>query len=388
MDFRFTEEQERFRQEIGEFLREALPDRSSLGPEWGAGFSREFSRKLGQKGWIGLTWPREYGGEGRSYLDRLILVEELFRYGAPCHAHRFGERQIGPALLKYGSEEQKRRFLRLITKADAVFCVGMSEPDAGSDLASVKTTALAAGDGFVINGQKVWTTAAHLADYCYLVARTNPGAPRHEGLSEFIIDLRWPGVQIVPLFAHTGEHYFNQVVLDGVFVPAECLVGLRDRGWYQIARQLDHERGGIEQLLDDYPLYEALLALARDSGLGREPLVRTKLAELAVEYEVGRLLCYRVAWLLTQGAIPNYQAAMAKLFGSEVEQHVALFATEILGLYSQLLPGSHAALLGGHAARSYLWSQTYTVGAGTSEILRMLIAVRGLGLPPAGRSGT
>jgi alkylation response protein AidB-like acyl-CoA dehydrogenase len=383
MDFRFTPEQEALREEVRRFLDEELPRESLEIKEdnWVNGFSPRFSRKLGQRGWIGMTWPPQYGGQGKSYLDRLIVTEELLRRGAPVFAHWLGDRQVGPAILAYGSEEQKREFLPRICRGEIVFCIGMSEPEAGSDLASLQTRAVEEGEDFIINGQKVWTSGAQHADYCYLVARTDPTVAKHRGISEFIVDMKLPGITVRPLEDLTGQYHLHEVFFDNVRVPRTALIGTKNRGWYQIASQLDYERSGIERLMSNYPLFQELLELAREKGWTRNPVVRHKLAELMVEFEVGRLLIYRVAWLLSQGVVPNYEAAMAKFFGTEFEQRLADAITRILGLYGQLLPGSPRALLSGRAARAYLYSPAYTIQGGTSEILRNIVALRGLGLP-------
>lgn len=383
MDFRFTPAQEAFRDEIRAFLHEALPDPPAI-PEdaWIVGFDRAFSKKLAAQGWIGLTWPREYGGQGKDYLDRLILTEELLRYGAPVAAHWLGDRQMGPSILRYGTPEQKAAFLPGIISGDIVFCIGMSEPGAGSDLAGLQTRAVEEGDDYVLNGQKIWTSFAHLADYCYLVARTNPDVPKHKGISEFLVDMRTPGITIKPIVDMTGAHHFNEVFFDNVRIPKACLVGEKDRGWYQIASQLDYERSGIERLMSNYPLLGAITAYARDTGLSRRETVRHRLAQLHLEFTAGKWLVYKVAWLLTQGKIPNAESAAAKAYCTEFEQRLAQTANEFLGGYGQLLPGSHRALLHGRAARAYLYAPAYTIQGGTSTILRNIIAMRGLGLPP------
>ncbi len=267
MDFRFTAEQEAFRQEIRAFVREALPEPPDI-PEdaWIIGFDRTFSKKLAARGWIGLTWPREYGGQGKSYLDRLILTEELLRHGAPVAAHWLGDRQMGPSILRYGTPEQKRKFLPGIISGDIVFCIGMSEPGAGSDLAGLQTKAVDDGDAYVLSGQKIWTSFAHLADYCYLVARTNPDVPKHKGISEFLVDMRTPGITIKPIVDMTGAHHFNEVFFDQVRIPKNCLVGEKDRGWYQIASQLDYERSGIERLMSNYPILGAITRYVQETG--------------------------------------------------------------------------------------------------------------------------
>ena len=383
MDFRFTAEQEAFRQDIRAFVHEALPEPPDI-PEdaWIIGFDRAFSKKLAARGWIGLTWPREYGGQGKSYLDRLILTEELLRHGAPVAAHWLGDRQMGPAILRYGTPEQKLQFLPGIISGDMVFCIGMSEPGAGSDLAGLQTKAVDDGDAYVISVQKIWTSFAHLADYCYLVARTNPDVPKHKGISEFLVDMRTPGITIKPIVDMTGAHHFNEVFFDQVRIPKDCLVGEKDRGWYQIASQLDYERSGIERLMSNYPILGAITHYVQETGQIRRELVRHRLAQLHIEFTMGRFLVYKVAWLLTQGIVPNAESAAAKAYCTEFEQRLAQAASELMGGYGQLLPGSHRARLHGRIARAYLYAPAYTIQGGTSTILRNIIATRGLGLPP------
>ena len=253
MDFRFTPDQENFRQDIKTFLKQALQDPPDI-PEdgWIVGFDKGFSKQVAERGWIGLTWPKEYGGQGKSYLDRLILTEEFLRQGAPVAAHWLGDRQMGPSILRYGTDQQKEKFLPGIMSGDLVFCIGMSEPGAGSDLAGLQTRAVEDGDYYVLNGQKIWTSFAHLADYCYLVACTNPEVPKHKGISEFLVNMQTPGITIKPIIDMTGAHHFNEVFFENVRIPKDCVVGEKDRGWYQIASQLDYERSGIERLMSNY----------------------------------------------------------------------------------------------------------------------------------------
>jgi alkylation response protein AidB-like acyl-CoA dehydrogenase len=380
MDFALTPGQQSFRTQIREFLANEIPSGSSFEDGWITGYSPEFSRKLGARGWIGLTWPKKYGGQEKSYLDRLVLTEELLRAGAPVAAHWLGDRQVGPALLAYGSEEQKAEILPRLTKGEVVFCLGMSEPGSGSDLASLRTKAVEEGDHFAITGQKIWTSFAHVADYAYLVARTDPNAPKHKGISEFLIDMKLPGVTVRPLVDLTGEHHFNEVFFDNVRVPKRWLIGEKNRGWYQIASQLDYERSGIERLLSNYPLFRDTVKYARETGLTEDPLVRNQLAQLQIELDMGRFMVYKVAWMLSKGGVPNYEAAMAKCFCTEVEQRIAQTIGSLLGDYAILLPGSPAARLAGRAAREYLYAPAYTIQGGTSNVLRNIMAIRGLGL--------
>lgn len=380
MEFALTAQQEAFRKEIRDFLTQEVSATAATEDGWIVGYSPEFSRKLGARGWIGVTWPKKYGGQERSYLDRLVLTEELLRAGAPVAAHWLGDRQVGPALLAYGSEEQKLELLPRVTKGEIVFCLGMSEPGAGSDLASLRTKAIDEGDHFILNGQKIWTSFAHVADYAYLVARTDLNAPKHKGISEFLVDMKTPGVTVRPLVDITGEHHFNEVFFDNAKVEKRWMIGEKNRGWYQIASQLDYERSGIERLLSNYPLFRDTVKYAQETGLAKDPLVRNQLAQMQIELDMGRFMVYKVAWLLTQGQVPNHEAAMAKCFCTEVEQRIAQTVCTLLGDYSVLLPGSPAARLAGRAAREYLYAPAYTIQGGTSNVLRNIMAIRGLGL--------
>ncbi|MBI4289296.1 MAG: acyl-CoA dehydrogenase family protein [Chloroflexi bacterium] len=388
MDFRFTPQQEELRREVRAFL-EAERKQGTYETDidaWIEGWSPEMSKKIGQKGWIGVTWPTQYGGRGWTYMDRLIITEELLRYGAPVQAQWPGDRQIGPSLIKYGTEEQRKEFLPKIIKGEIAFALGMSEPEAGSDLAGLKIRAMGKDGDFLFNGQKVWTGGAHKADYIYIVARTDPDAPKHKGISEFIVDLRSPGVTVKPLVDITGRTHLNEVYFDNARVPRSGLIGQINRGWYQIIAQLDYERSGLERVMSNYPLFEAIQDYTRKTTrngkpLSEDPVIRNNLAELRVEYEVGRWLIYRIAWMLTQGKLPNYEAAESKIFGTAYQQRLAAEAMRILGLSGQLVEDSPRAPLKGWAARSTMFSLAYTIMGGTSEILRNVVAGRGLGMP-------
>ncbi len=363
MEFKFTEAQDKLRAEVRSFLEGELKQGTfePLTDSWIDGYDREFSKKVGAQGWIGTVWPKDMGGRGWSFVDRLIITEELLRYGAPVASHWMADRQCGPCIIAYGSDEQRQDLLPRIIRGEVSFGLGMSEPDSGSDLASLQTRAVETDDGFIISGQKIWTSGAHMSDYIYLVARTDPEAPKHKGISEFIVDLKLPGVTINPIVDMMNSHHFNEVFFDNVKVPKSALVGERNRGWYQIVVQLDYAR--------------------QEPSLYGNAEVRHKLTDLVVRYEVGRLLIYRVAWVLSQGRVPNYESAMAKVFGTSYEQHLSHVATQVLGLSGQLLGDSKWAQLRGLASRSYLFCPGAALRGGTSEILRNIVALRGQGLP-------
>jgi alkylation response protein AidB-like acyl-CoA dehydrogenase len=355
MDFGLTEEQNAFRTEVRSFLEEEI-ERGYWKPAcdaWIQGFDPGFSKRVAQRSWIGLTWPKEYGGQERSHVDRLILTEEMLRYGAPAACHWFGDRQVGGTILSFGSEELKREFLPRIVAGEAYFGLGMSEPGAGSDLASMQTRAVRDGDHYVIDGQKTWASCASYAHYFDVYARTDADAPRHRGISELIIDAKSP----------------------------RYLVGEENRGFHQILHQLDYERSGMERLMGNYPLFEGTIRFAKQNKLSQEPVVRNKLAQLEIEFEVGRLLIYRVALVMDEGRTPNWESAMSKAYATEFEKRLASVAMEVLGLYGQLMSDSDLVPLRGMAPHSYLGSKGYSLQAGTTEILKNILAVRGLGLP-------
>jgi len=390
MDFKFTAEQDKFRAEVRSFLESEIAGGlfKPMCDGWIQGFSPEFTKKLAQKGWIGLSWPKEFGGQGRSNIDRFILTEEILRYGAPAALHWFADRQIGRAIMHFGTDDQKKDMLPRILKGEAYVGLGMSEPEAGSDLASLQTRATDEGDHYLINGQKMWTSCARYMNFMYLVARTDPNAPKHRGISEFIIPIPLPGINIVPTIDITGAEAWGEVFFDNVKIPRTALIGEKNRGFYQIVNQLDFERSGMERLMGNYPLFDAIVKFSKETDrdgvpLCKDPIIRDKLAKLQVEFEVGRLLTYRVAYVIDGGKAPNKEAAMAKVYCTAFEQHLADIATRILGVYGQLQGSSRLAPISGMASHSFLGSMGYSLQAGTSEILQNVIATRGLGLPEA-----
>ena len=394
MEFRFSPEEEAFRQEVREFLRREWREEAAgggaegpLGYGGGGGLEeiRRFQKKLAQRGWLTLAWPKEHGGMEASIMKQVIFNEEMAYHRAPQQLG-VGPDRVGPTIILYGTEEQKREHLPRIANADVIWCQGFSEPGAGSDLASLQTTAVADGDYFVVNGQKIWTSLAHVADWMILLARTDPDAPKHRGISYFLVDMKTPGITVRPLVDMTGRHAFNQVFFDNVRVPRKNLVGELNRGWYVAAATLDFERSGINRVVAGIRLYDELVEYARETqrdGRPRmaNPAVRHPLAEQKIEFEVGRLLAYRVAWIQSQGRIPNQEASMSKLFGSELQQRLARAGIEMLGLGGQLRSGSKWAPMAGRIADYYLAAVSTTIAAGTSEVMRNIIAVRGLGLP-------
>jgi alkylation response protein AidB-like acyl-CoA dehydrogenase len=336
---------------------------------------------LAARGWIGLAWPKEFGGQELGHIERTIFTEEMTTYGAPTGYHFIAERQMGPSLIRQGTEEQKHEFLSKIVNADVSFCIGMSEPGAGSDLASVQTRAVRDGDDYIVNGQKIWTSGAHLADWVWLVCRTDPDAPKHRGISILLVDLKSPGISIRPLINLSGSHGFNEVFYDNVRVPRKHLVGEENRGWYVTAENLDYERSGIERIAGAGGLFRNLVTYARGrSSDERLHTVRLALADRAIEYEVGRLLAYRVAWLLSRKQTPNYEASMSKAYGSEWTQRVARTGMSLVAA-AGLAHTKEERALRAKIEQAYLSTVSATIAGGTSEIQRNIIATRGLGLP-------
>jgi alkylation response protein AidB-like acyl-CoA dehydrogenase len=388
MDFRLSGEQGKFRQEVSSFLEDEIKQGlwQPTCDAWIMAHNPEFTKRVAKKGWIGLTWPKEYGGHARSFVDRLILAEEMLRYGAPAASHWFADRQIGGAIVHYGTDEQKKELLPLILRGEAYVGLGMSEPEAGSDLASLKTRAVEDGDNYVIDGQKVWTSGGSHMNWIYLLARTDPTAPKHRGISEFFFPTNLPGITIRPIADITGGVHFNEVFFDGVRVPKRSLIGEKNKGFYQVLNQLDYERSGMERLMGNYPLFSILLQYTKETKrngkpLTADPLIRSKLAQLQIEFEIGRLHMYRIAMVMDSGRAPNWESAMSKAYGTAFEQRLAGTAIEILGLYGQLSPQSKWVPMRGIAYHSYLSSKGYSLQAGTSEILKNILAQRRLELP-------
>lgn len=388
MDFSFSEEQKKLRQEVRSFLEDELARGlwKSACDAWIQGYDPEFTKRVAQKGWIGLTWPKEHGGQERSFIDRLIVTEEMLRYGAPAACHWFADRQIGGSILKYGSEEQKTEFLPKIITGEIYVGLGMSEPEAGSDLASLKTRATDENDCYVVNGQKTWTSGAWFTNYIYLLARTDVDAPKHRGISEFIVPMDLPGISRIPMIDITGTEAWNDVFFDNVRVPKKYMIGEKNKGFYHVLEQLAYERGGMERLMGNYPLFDALIKFAKETkyngkALSQDTMIRHKLAQLQVEFEVGRLFMYKVAMVMDEGRAPTVEASMSKAYATTFEQHLANTAMEILGPYGLLWAGSKYVPFEGLAAHSYLGSKGYSLQAGSTEILKNIIATRGLGLP-------
>src|SRR5512136_348937 len=394
MDFKFSAEEEAFRQEVRQWLKAEIPPRwAELDPglweetdeSWA--LLRQFQRELGQKGWLAPAYPKEYGGSEMSHVKRLILAEELYYHRAPVGIEmEISVNWVGGAISLFGTEMQKKKYLTEVAKGESCFCLGYSEPNSGSDLASIQTRAVEDGDSWVINGQKTWCSFAHYANYCWLGARTDPNAPKHRGISMFIIDMKTPGITIKPLINLLNCHSFNEVFLDDVRVPKDALVGERNAGWYQLAMALDYERSLIGTAAANQCLIDELIQYVKDvrrpgTSAADDLLLRDELAALVVENEVLRTMCYRIAWMYTKGQHPSYESSMSLLFASDLMRHIARVGMRVLGPYGELGPDSKLAVAKARMMRTYLSCLSIGVGGGTNEIQKNIVAMRGLGLP-------
>ena len=341
----------------------------------------EFIRKLCARGWLTITWPKEYGGLDGDHVQMLIVLNELDWHNVLLiHA---GARMAGPTILLFGIEEQKKEYLPRISRGEIEFTLGYTEPNAGSDLAALETRAVEVDSYYVINGQKLYSSSAHYADYIWLAARTDPSAPRHQGVSLFIVDIKSPGITIRPLWC-MGGYRTNAIYFDDVYVPKKDLVGQKNRGFYYIARALDFERmfptAHLQRALDDL-IYYVKATRRTGKALAEDTLVRQKMAEMAADIQVAHLLGFRVAWQLTNGIVPSYESSMLKVYVTELRQRLAKAGLQVLGLYGHLRPSSKLVQLHGNIAQMYFDGFRDTIGGGTSEIQRNIIATRGLQLP-------
>ena len=372
MELTFTKDQRALRAEVAAFLdEERAAGTFTPGVDvWLTGFDRAFSQKMAARGWIGLTWPTKYGGGGRSYVDRLCMTELLLGAGAPLASHWVADRQMGPSILAHGTEAQKERYLPEILAGEATYCIGMSEPDAGSDLAGVRTRAVRDGSGWRITGHKIWTSLAHHSDYIYLLVRSDPASERHDGLSEFIVPMRADGVTVTPINDMSGAHHFNEVFFDDVYVDGDALIGTEGNGWRQITGQLGYERAGLERVMSCWALFEAMRAAAGDDERRNE-----ELGALEAAVRVARLLVFRAAAVADSGRPPDHEAAMAKVFSTDIEQKMVEVASQWAGR-----SGRTAEAYGGHLLPAWLIAPSLSIRGGTDEVLRGIIARRALGL--------
>lgn len=336
---------------------------------WLSASDAAFSRRLGQRGWLGMTWPARYGGGERSPLERYVVIEELLSAGAPVGAHWVADRQTGPLLLRFGTEAQRRQLLPPMARGELHVAIGMSEADAGSDLAAVRTRADAVDGGFALTGTKVWTSGAHEAHKALVLCRTSAWeTDRHEGLSQMLLDLRADGVEIRPILSMTGEHHFNEVILDGAFVPDEMVVGTVGDGWRQVTSELSLERSGPERFLSTMPLLKAVVARL---GTGAGPQEAALVGDLVAAVIALRRLSLSVAVALAAGEDPKVQAALVKDLGTRFEREVTAAARRLLPCEPALDSDDPLAVM---LADAVLSGPAGTLRGGTNEILRTIVA--------------
>lgn len=361
------------RAEVRRFLAELA--REPECDSWMRGWDTDFSRALGERGWIGMTVPERYGGGGRSFVERFVITEELLRAGAPVAAHWIADRQIAPTIVAHANERLRSELLPGICRGETYFCVGMSEPNAGSDVAAIATRAERDGREWVISGQKTWTTGAQGAHYCYLIARTSRAERRHEGLSELVVPMQSKGVSVRPIEDLSGERHFNEVFFDDVRVEEWRLVGEPGTAFKQVIRQLDYERSGPERVLSTYPLLEVLLG-----GSDRTAEMDTELGAIAAEVATLRAMSFRIARQMDDAEPPSACAALVKDRGNLLEQRVARVAVELLEIEPHLSEDDGAATLDRHLWRAVVAAPAFTLRGGSAEILREVVARRMLQL--------
>ncbi len=394
MDFRFSPEDEAFRREFSSWLAANLP-KGNQEPnvdfmhEEGSGDWRrrlEWHKKMHAAGWVGISWPKEYGGRGASLTQQLIYQQELAKVNAPQLVNGLGIMLVGPTLMHWGTEEQKKRYVPKILSAEEIWCQGYSEPGSGSDVASLQTRAVEEGDYFIVNGQKVWTSDAHHADWCILLVRTDPDAPKHKGISYILVDMHSPGVTVRPLVQITGDANFNEVFFEDVKVPKKNLVGEKNQGWQVAITTLMFERSGIGGGRDLSGQVKELRQLAqsvrRDGRSAWEDAdVRQKIAQFECEAQAIKYTGYRQITRRLKGLPPGPEGSVLKLCTSELNLRMNKFAMELLGPYSQFQYQAPFAIDRGKWSYRMLASRALTIAGGTSEIQHNIIGERVLGLP-------
>ena len=364
LDYRLTPELQALQAEARAVGAAGIAAHGVHNDSWINGFSKEFSETIAAQGWVGMTWPVEHGGGGRPPIESVIVAGELISLGAPIAASWFADRQFGPSLISYGTHDQQAEYLPGILSGATTWSIGMSEPDAGSDLAALKTSAVRDGDVFVVNGQKVWTSGAALADYCYLICRTDSTGRPHEGISELIVPMDLPGIEVRTIRDMVDNTHFCETYFTEVRVPVENLVGVEGAAFRQTMTQLEHERGGIDRLVSNKPLYDH----ARSVADVDDPRVRQEIARLEAGYRLGRILVYRE----TLRQAPQGFSAATKAYCTEHQQRVAQFAARVLG---------PAITLDSPHSKAFAYSPAYTIMGGTSNIMRNILGERVLGLP-------
>jgi len=395
MDFKYSDEAEAFRREFRAWLQANLPPRSmhhDEGGEFGAGddtsweYHLGWHRKMHAGGWVGISWAREYGGRGATLEQQVVYGEEMARAHAPALVNMLGISLVGPTLIHWGTEEQKKRYIPKILSAQEIWCQGYSEPNSGSDVASLQTRAVEEGDDFIVNGQKVWTSGAHHSDWCILLVRTDPDAPKHKGISYILVDMKSPGITVRPLVQITGDRGFNEVFFEDVRVPRKNLVGAKNQGWQVAVTTLMFERtgigGGQEMMKPVADLARLAKKVRRNGGSAwDDSSVRQKIASFACDASALRYTGMRQLTRRLKGLPPGPEGSLGKLVLSELNMKIAKFAMELLGPYSQMENEAPFAIDHGKWSYRMLAARAYTIAGGTSEIQHNIIGERVLGLP-------
>ncbi|MBU2644687.1 acyl-CoA dehydrogenase family protein [bacterium] len=397
MEFQFGEKEERLRTEIREFVKAEMPphyigkyfEEETNDEDWA--FSMAMSKKLAQKGWLTMSWPKEYGGMDASRWERVVFAEEASYWGIPGLGMGIsGTAWVGPSLMLFGTEEQKKKYIPQIAtgEPDGVWCTGYSEPDAGSDMAAMQTSAIRDGDAYVINGQKVWTSCAHYARWLWLACRTDPEAKKkHQGLSLIIVDMKSPGLTVRPLENYVGGHVFNELFFKDVRVPVKNLVGVEGKGWSQLMTALSFERGtaigttaSAQRLLDELVIY------TKGTGQIKQPEIRQKLARLAIDIEAARVMAHEVVWMETVGKPVLHEPSRDKAFGDMLQEKLGRIGSDIIGVFSQMDPAAYKnrwSRLRGAFEHLYHYNIGFAIAAGTTDTQRNIMGQFGLQLPRA-----
>lgn len=383
MDLTYSAEDEAFRATIREWLTAHAPEAKQVAPNPMAAVerSRAWQRKMYEAGFVGIAWPREYGGRNASPTQQVILGEELARAGVPPPINSIGLGTLAPSLILYGTEEQKQRFLPRMLTAEDIWCQGFSEPGSGSDLASLRTRAVRNGDDYIVTGQKVWTSLGPIADWCFVLVRTDTEAAPQKGISYLLMDMKSPGVKTVPIRQITGKSHFSELFLEDVRIPRANLVGTENEGWTVAKASLSFERSGLSGVVQLERTLYAVGRLAKSVGKLNDPIVRQRLAQLRIEMETLRYTGYRVLTQQIRGAAAGPEAAIGKLASSEFRRRLMDLALDVQGPFAILGRKNERAPDRGRWPGLYLDARAYTIGGGTSEVMRNILAERSLGLP-------
>lgn len=392
MDFNYSPEQEAYRMDVRKWLEANQPaslteqEKEKADEEFLWQRLKQWHKRLYKAGWMGLTWPKEYGGRGATFIEQVVFQQELGRLSLPFGCNILGVIMTGPALMQWGTEQQKQRYLQPILAGEEIWCEGMSEPAAGSDLAALQMRATLEGDTFKVNGQKVWTTIAHRAEFCQLFVRTDPEVPKHKGLSCLLVDMKSPGITVKPLKQISGDSEFNEIFFEDVQVPKENLLGPINMGWQVLVSTLMHERFGIgETLGGSETLLAHIVELAKTCNVNgtpayEDPAIRQQIAQFACEVAAKKYNGLRSLTKRLKGQMPGAEASISKLISTELSQRMIKYATRLLGQYALLERRSQFAP-DGDWVRRILASESMTIAGGTSPVQRNMIGERILGLP-------